>query len=84
MTERQIADVPDDIVRELRDWECIIDGVQDKAVAMMLSGAVFGEAADEIARLRALCNDLHHDATCTESFCRLCGEGVREWEARRG
>lgn len=43
-----------------------------------------GLAADEIERLRALCNDLHHDATCAESFCRLCGEGIREWEARRG
>lgn len=42
------------------------------------------EAADEIERLRALCNDLHHDATCAESFCRLCGEGIQEWEARRG
>lgn len=38
----------------------------------------------QIERLRALCNDLHHDATCVESFCRLCGEGVQEWEARRG
>jgi hypothetical protein len=42
------------------------------------------EAADEIERLRALCNDLHHDATCADSFCRLCGEGIREWEAHRG
>jgi hypothetical protein len=41
-------------------------------------------AADEIERLRALCNDLYHDATCAGSFCRLCGEGIREWEARRG
>ena len=41
-------------------------------------------AADEIERLRALCNDLYHDATCAQSFCRLCGEGIREWEARRG
>jgi hypothetical protein len=40
-------------------------------------------AADEIERLRALCNDLYHDATCDDSFCRLCGEGIREWEARR-
>jgi hypothetical protein len=38
----------------------------------------------EIERLRALCNDLHHDATCHQSFCRLCGEGIREWEAQRG
>ncbi len=51
--ERQIADVPDDIVQELRDWECIIDGVQGKAVVMMLSGAVYATAADEIERLRA-------------------------------
>lgn len=43
-----------------------------------------GWALDEIERLRALCNDLHHDATCTEAFCRLCGEGIQEWEARRG
>ena len=45
---------------------------------------VCAEAADEIERLRALCNDLHHDATCAESFCRLCGEGIQGWEARRG
>lgn len=38
----------------------------------------------EIEELRAMCNDLYHDATCAESFCRLCGEGIREWEARRG
>lgn len=37
----------------------------------------------EIDRLRALCHDLYHDATCAESFCRLCGEGIREWEAQR-
>ena len=42
------------------------------------------EAADEIERLRAMCNDLYHDATCHQSFCRLCGEGIKEWEARRG
>ena len=41
-------------------------------------------AADEIERLRELCNDLHHDATCAELFCKLCGDGIREWEARRG
>lgn len=39
----------------------------------------------EIERLRALCNDLYHDATCAEAFCRLCGEGIKAWqEARRG
>ncbi len=37
----------------------------------------------EIKALRALCNDLYHDATCNEPFCRLCGEGIREWETRR-
>jgi chromosome segregation ATPase len=42
-----------------------------------------GQLRAHVERLRALANDLHHDATCTESFCRLCGEGVREWEARR-
>lgn len=40
--------------------------------------------ADEIERLRSLCNDLYHDATCDDSFCRLCGEGIKEWEARHG
>lgn len=45
---------------------------------------MYARAAEEIERLRALCNDLYHDATCAESFCRLCGEGIREWEATRG
>jgi hypothetical protein len=51
---------------------------------MSIDGPLLTEAADEIERLRALCSDLHHDATCHKSFCRLCGEGVREWEVQRG
>jgi len=63
----------DDIVTRLRSEH-----------RMALAPLHMSDAADEIERLRAVANDLHHDATCTESFCRLCGEGVREWEARRG
>jgi hypothetical protein len=65
-----------DIVERLRAWADMFKG----GYAQKLTR----EAAAEIERLRALCNDLHHDATCADSFCRLCGEGIREWEARRG
>lgn len=74
----------EDLVTCLRDWATITDEVQGRAALVMLSGAIFAEAADEIERLWAICHDLHHDATCAESFCRLCGEGIKEWEARRG
>jgi len=74
----------DEIVTELRDWAYITDESQGKAALVLLSGDMFTNAADEIEELRAICNDLYHDATCHESFCRLCGEGIREWEARRG
>ncbi len=77
MGERNYAETgivrPDDIVERLLQ-RCVGGG---------MTRQVMRDAADEIERLRALANDLHHDATCTESFCRLCGEGVREWEARR-
>jgi hypothetical protein len=63
-------DDPDDIVTRLRDT--------------YRNTHMLRQAADEIERLRALCNDLYHDATCDDSFCRLCGEGIREWEAHRG
>lgn len=58
----------------------IVDRLRDTAYET----EVCWEAADEIERLRALCSDLYHDATCAESFCRLCGEGIQEWEASRG
>lgn len=51
---------------------------------MRMPAGMIKDVIEEIERLRALCNDLYHDATCSESFCRLCGEGIREWEARRG
>lgn len=47
-----------DIVSDLRDWAAITDGVQGKAVLIMLSGQVFADAADEIERLRAKVADL--------------------------
>jgi hypothetical protein len=53
LTNKQVADDPDDIVQELKDWQYIIGEVQGKAVVMMLSGAVFGEAADDIERLES-------------------------------
>jgi hypothetical protein len=65
----------DDIVERLRGS---IPGDPDYVLGLI------SDAADEIERLRALCNDLYHDATCADSFCRLCGEGIREWEARHG
>lgn len=76
----------DDIITRLRQhltrrditssthWDGCIDSHPICALAWAL---------DQIETLRALCNDLHHDATCTQPFCRLCGEGIREWEARR-
>ena len=65
----------DDIIKRLRGS---IPGDPDYKLKLI------SDAAAEIERLRALCNDLHHDATCAESFCRLCGEGIQGWEARRG
>lgn len=66
--------MPDDIVTRLR---C-------SYAEPPCEQCTFCAARAEIERLRAVCNDLYHDATCAESFCRLCGEGIREWEARRG
>ena len=43
-----------DITQELYDWQYITDNIQGKAVMVMLSGAVFGRAADEIRQLRDL------------------------------
>lgn len=43
----------DDIVERLCDWQAIVDESKGEAVVAMLSGRVFGEAADEIERLRA-------------------------------
>jgi hypothetical protein len=77
----------EDIVDNLRSMAYIIDESRGKAVVTMLSGNMFNEAADEIELLRAICNDLYHDLTCTEQFCRLCSEGAQKWnlykEARR-
>jgi hypothetical protein len=67
--------VADDIVTRLRQEHYHVRGDNFRCISC--------EAADEIERLRALCNDLYHDATCDDSFCRLCGEGIKEWEARR-
>lgn len=61
-----------------------LDEIERLRKEVDLKGYRLDDALDEIERLRALCNDLYHDATCAESFCRLCGEGIREWEARRG
>ena len=41
-----------DIVDELNAWADLIDGLDDRAVITMLSGAVHRAAAVEIARLR--------------------------------
>lgn len=71
--------VKEDIVDSLRSMVYIIDESKGKAVVTMLSGSMFDDAADEIEYLRALCNDLYHDLTCTEQFCRLCSEGAQEW-----
>lgn len=71
LTNKQVADDPDDIVQELRDWQYIIDGVQGQAAVMMLSGAVFGDAAAEIERLRAA-----GDALAESLSCIIDGIGV--------
>jgi hypothetical protein len=49
-----------DIVQELHDWADIIDGafLQGKANVVMLSGAVFVDAAAEITLLREERDDL--------------------------
>ena len=45
--------VADDIVKELLDWQYIVDETQGKATVIMLSGNIFGDAAKEIKHLRA-------------------------------
>lgn len=60
-----------------------VEGIDTSQYYVVRKGE-YHDMQDEIEELRAMCNDLHHDATCPESFCRLCGEGIREWEARRG
>jgi hypothetical protein len=66
------------------DCVAVADEIEQLRIAYQQAMNTLEQAVDEIERLRAVANDLHHDATCTESFCRLCGEGVREWKARRG
>ena len=48
----------DDIVQQLHDWQHIVDESKGDAVVVMLSGRVFGDAADEIERLRDKVQDL--------------------------
>ena len=47
----------EDLVQELRNWQAIIDEAQGKVTVVMLSGEVFGAAADEIERLEARLHD---------------------------
>ena len=58
----------DDIVQQLHDWQHIVDESKGDAVVVMLSGRVFGDAADEIERLRAVCDMaqafISHDKNC--------------------
>lgn len=44
---------------------------------------VYVRAIEQIELLRDICNDLYHDATCMVAFCRLCGDGIKQWEAYR-
>jgi hypothetical protein len=53
-----MSDETQDIVQELYDWADIIDGVQGKANVVMLSSAVFVDAAAEITLLREERDDL--------------------------
>lgn len=69
----------DDLVTRLRDIASLRGNMSGSFIPTACT-----EAADEIERLRTLCSDLYHDATCSESFCRLCGEGIIEWDAHRG
>ncbi len=63
----------------------IVTRLREEIDSLKVDVQVLRDAIAEIERLRALCNDLYHDATCAEAFCRLCGEGIKEWEeARRG
>jgi len=77
----------DDIVQELHDWQHIVDESKGRAVVVMLSGRVFGDAADEIERLRA------ENAKQKEEILRLeslhwgtqMDNALLSWkEARRG
>lgn len=49
-----------DIVQELFDWAFICNESQGKAHVVMLSGAVFEEAAEEIIKLRKTINQIQH------------------------
>lgn len=73
------------VLREAADEiERLRERVEDCENDFEVLSQIFNEVRAERDQLRALCNDLYHDATCYESFCRLCGEGIREWEARHG
>lgn len=49
-----------DIVEELHDWAFICNESQGKARVVMLSGAIFEEAAEEITKLKKTINQIQH------------------------
>lgn len=78
-----------DILDELRDWAVVADGVQGKATMLMLSGAVFSAAADEIERLHAECNHLHDAYMEAYAELQIARQQVEQltaqlWNARTG
>jgi hypothetical protein len=59
----------EDLVESLRDMASIIDESQGTAVVAMLSGDMFSEAADEIARLRHELSTVHDAIDTMEERC---------------
>ena len=86
----------DDITTRLRSartpncYSCAEYGYDDECDCYSFR-KLLDDAADKIEHLTDLKEEvqtlteigqmLYHDLTCSESFCRLCGEGLREWEA---
>ena len=78
----------DDIVQQLHDWQHIVDESKGDAVVVMLSGRVFGDAADEIKRLRkagdALVAVISNCECVTNERCGWCIAKDKWEEARNG
>lgn len=69
----------DDIVQQLHDWQHIVDESKGDAVVVMLSGRVFGDAADEIEYLRVENDEQNEDIVrlLTEvGRLRAAGDGL--------
>lgn len=66
----QDKNIEQDIVDELYDWDYIIEESQGKAHVIMISGAVYRAAAEEIVKLRKQI-ELAHNILASEAMIWL-------------